>query len=201
MDERKLRPGQTFDNSVSIRSYDDLGGSLDHLGSSGKKVLADPAWTNVKLTQRLAAAGAQIIEDSEPCILAKAVKNETELQGARNGPDPRRRRRHPLPRLAGRLRSTAVTSSPSSTPPPPSKPNAERTRSIAAPASTPSPPQARTPPSPTTGSPKSPTAPSNAAASTSWTAAANTPTPPPTSRERSHRRAHRRDAPPFHLGS
>ena len=46
-------------------------------------MLADPAWTNVKLTKRLAAAGAKIIEDAEPCILAKAVKNETELQGAR----------------------------------------------------------------------------------------------------------------------
>ena len=84
LDERKLRPGQTFDNSVSIRSYDDLGSSLDHLGSSGKKVLADPAWTNVKLTKRLTAAGARLIEEAEPCILAKAVKNETELEGARN---------------------------------------------------------------------------------------------------------------------
>lgn len=84
LDERKLRPGQTFDNTVSIRSYDDLVHSLDHLGSSGKKVLADPAWTNVKLTQRLAAAGARIIEDAEPCILAKAIKNETELEGASN---------------------------------------------------------------------------------------------------------------------
>ncbi|MGI9505452.1 MAG: aminopeptidase family protein P, partial [Geminicoccaceae bacterium] len=84
LDERKLRPGQTFGNDVSHRSYDDLVHSLDHLGSSGKKVLADPAWTNVKLTKRLKGAGAQIIEDSEPCILAKAVKNEIELQGARN---------------------------------------------------------------------------------------------------------------------
>ena len=84
LDERKLRPGQTFGNEVSHRSIQDLGDSLDHLGSSGKKVLADPAWTNVNLTQRLKAAGARIIEDSEPCILAKAVKNETELQGARN---------------------------------------------------------------------------------------------------------------------
>ena len=84
LDERKLRPSQAFGNTISIRSYDDLGHSLDHLGSSGKKVLADPAWTNVKLTKRLRGAGAQIIEDSEPCILAKAVKNETELQGARS---------------------------------------------------------------------------------------------------------------------
>ncbi|MEZ5930702.1 MAG: M24 family metallopeptidase [Alphaproteobacteria bacterium] len=84
LDERKLRPGQNLGNGVSIQSCDDLVGSLDHLGSSGKKVLADTAWTNVKLTRRLAAAGARLVEDSEPCILAKAIKNETELQGARN---------------------------------------------------------------------------------------------------------------------
>ena len=84
LDQRKLKPGQTFGNDVSHRAIQALSGSLDHLGAAGKKVLADPAWTNVKLTQQLKAAGAQIIEDAEPCILAKAVKNETELQGARD---------------------------------------------------------------------------------------------------------------------
>lgn len=84
LDKRKLRPNQTFDNNISVRSYHDLGQSLDHLGASGKRVLADPAWTNVALTERLRHAGAQLIEEAEPCILAKAVKNETELQGARN---------------------------------------------------------------------------------------------------------------------
>ena len=84
LDERKLKPGQRLGNGVSIQSYDNLGQRLDHLGMSGKRVLADPAWTNVKLTQRLRGAGARIIEDAEPCILAKAIKNKTELQGARN---------------------------------------------------------------------------------------------------------------------
>jgi len=84
LDERKLRPGQTFGNEISSRSIQSLVESLDHLGSSHQKVLTDPAWTNVKLTKRLVAAGAKIIEDSEPCILAKAIKNKTELQGARN---------------------------------------------------------------------------------------------------------------------
>lgn len=83
LDERKLKPGQTFGNDVAPRPIRHLGESLDHLGASGKRVLADPAWTNVQLTKRLTAAGARIIEDSEPCILAKAVKNETELDGAR----------------------------------------------------------------------------------------------------------------------
>ncbi|MDH3664155.1 MAG: aminopeptidase P family protein, partial [Alphaproteobacteria bacterium] len=84
LDERKLKPGQTFGNEVSHRSIEELGDSLDHLGQQKHAVLADPAWTNVKLTQRLRGAGAKLIEDSEPCILAKAIKNQTELDGARN---------------------------------------------------------------------------------------------------------------------
>ena len=84
LDERKLKPGQNLGNGVSIQSIDDVVRSLDHLGSSAKRVLADPAWTNVALTRRLAAAGATIVEDAEPCILAKAIKNETELNGARD---------------------------------------------------------------------------------------------------------------------
>ncbi|MGI9435647.1 MAG: aminopeptidase P family N-terminal domain-containing protein, partial [Geminicoccaceae bacterium] len=84
LDQRKLRPGQTLGNAVSLQSFQDLGYSLDHLGSSGKSVLADPAWTNVALTERLVAAGARIVEESEPCILAKAIKNPVELEGARN---------------------------------------------------------------------------------------------------------------------
>ena len=84
LDERKLEPGQNLGNGVSIQAIQDFDKALDYLGKQKKAVLADPAWTNVKLTKRLAAAGARIVEDSEPCILAKAVKNETELQGARN---------------------------------------------------------------------------------------------------------------------
>ncbi|MGI9417489.1 MAG: aminopeptidase P family protein [Geminicoccaceae bacterium] len=84
LDERKLKPGQNLGNGVSIQHIEEFDKALDYLGKQKKTVLADPAWTNVKLTKRLTAAGARIIEDVEPCILAKAVKNETELQGARN---------------------------------------------------------------------------------------------------------------------
>ena len=83
LDERKLRPGQNLGNGVSIQAIQDFDKALDYLGKQKKTVLADPAWTNVALTKRLTAAGARLIEDSEPCILAKAIKNETELEGAR----------------------------------------------------------------------------------------------------------------------
>ena len=84
LDKRKLKPGQTLGNGISIQSLHDLDDGLDQLGSSGKAVLADPAWTNVALTKCLTAAGARLIEADEPCILAKACKNPVELQGARN---------------------------------------------------------------------------------------------------------------------
>lgn len=84
LDERKLRPGQNLGNGVSIQAIQDFDKALDHLGKQKKTVLADPAWSNVKLARRLAAAGARLIEEPEPCILAKAIKNDTELQGARN---------------------------------------------------------------------------------------------------------------------
>ncbi len=84
LDKRKLRPGQTLGNAVSLQSILDLDHSLDHLGSSGARVLADPVWTNVALTERLTTAGARLVEADEPCILAKACKNAVELEGARN---------------------------------------------------------------------------------------------------------------------
>lgn len=84
LDKRKLRPGQNLGNAVSIQSQEDLGDSLDQLGKAKKPVLIDPAWTNVKLTQRLVAAGARLIEGDEPCILAKACKNPIEIEGACN---------------------------------------------------------------------------------------------------------------------
>jgi Xaa-Pro aminopeptidase len=84
LDERKLRPDQNLGNGVSIQEIKDFDKALDHLGKRKKTVLADPARTVVALTDRLKAAGAKIVEGDEPCILAKAIKNETELEGARN---------------------------------------------------------------------------------------------------------------------
>jgi Xaa-Pro aminopeptidase len=47
-------------------------------------VQVDPAITSVGVIERLAGAGARVIEADEPCILAKACKNPVELQGARD---------------------------------------------------------------------------------------------------------------------
>ncbi len=46
-----------------------------------RKILIDPARTPQNLATVLTDAGAELIEAPDPCILAKAIKNETELRG------------------------------------------------------------------------------------------------------------------------
>ncbi len=84
LDKRKLRPGQNLGNGIAVQSFQTLQVRLDEIGDQEQAVLADPAWTNVALTERLTAAGARLVEADEPCILAKACKNLVELEGARN---------------------------------------------------------------------------------------------------------------------
>ncbi|MFD2179210.1 aminopeptidase P family protein [Veronia pacifica] len=50
---------------------------------SGRKVLVDPATSNAWVSQTLTAAGATIIHGSDPCLLIKAAKNDTEAAGIR----------------------------------------------------------------------------------------------------------------------
>ncbi len=83
LDQRKLRPGQHLGNGVSLQPMDGLEGALDRLGETAQAVLIDPDWTNIALTERLTEAGAKLIEGTEPCILAKACKNDVEIEGAR----------------------------------------------------------------------------------------------------------------------
>ncbi|WP_439534396.1 aminopeptidase P family protein [Polymorphobacter sp.] len=55
-----------------------------HLASlAGRRVVADPAGAVAAIFQALETAGATIIEARDPCILAKAIKNPTEIAGSR----------------------------------------------------------------------------------------------------------------------
>jgi Xaa-Pro aminopeptidase len=83
VDERKLAPGQSLGNGVSIQPIAAFAAGLEHLGKQGRRVLVDPASTSVGVTDRLGAAGALLIEADEPCVLPKACKNPTEIEGAR----------------------------------------------------------------------------------------------------------------------
>jgi Xaa-Pro aminopeptidase len=82
IDRRKLRPGQQFGNGVAIQPIDRFEASLEALGD-GRKVLLDPAWSNVRIAERLEQAGAVLVSGDEPCIMAKAQKNPVEIEGAR----------------------------------------------------------------------------------------------------------------------
>lgn len=83
IDQRKLRPGLDLGNGVSVQPIAGFERALDALGRQGRAVQVDPAITSVGVLERLAAAGARVIEAEEPCILAKACKNPVELAGSR----------------------------------------------------------------------------------------------------------------------
>ncbi len=70
-------------NEVTIHDPGELGPVLDELGLAWKTVLADPGTAASWIFQRLRAAGATILERSDPCQLPKACKNSVELAGAR----------------------------------------------------------------------------------------------------------------------
>ncbi len=59
----------------------DFGPALDALGRRKSAVLIDPAGVPDWVASRLKAAGARPVHGTDPCAMAKAVKNETELNG------------------------------------------------------------------------------------------------------------------------
>ena len=82
IDPRKLPDG--LGNTVVVRPIGAFGDGLDDIGRLGLSVLADPAQVSFGVIERLRAAGARIVEEADPCVLAKACKNPVELDGARS---------------------------------------------------------------------------------------------------------------------
>jgi Xaa-Pro aminopeptidase len=72
----------SFGNAVSVRPPGELAAALDAL--AGKRVRVDPAASPVWFSQRLRAAGADVVAESDPCTLPKARKNAAERQGMRS---------------------------------------------------------------------------------------------------------------------
>jgi Xaa-Pro aminopeptidase len=83
LDDRKIGDGLEahLGNQVTLRTPDQFGPALDDL--SGARVRVDPGLTAAWVFQRLDAAGADIVRAADPCQLPKAIKNDTELAGAR----------------------------------------------------------------------------------------------------------------------
>lgn len=85
IDRRKLTEAalRHLGNRVSLHQPEMLGMVLDRLGGSGGAVMLDPSTAPHWIASRLQAAGARLIEDSDPTLLPKACKNEVEIAGTR----------------------------------------------------------------------------------------------------------------------
>ncbi len=85
IDRRKLAPGleRHLGNGVTVAPPERLGRALDELAAEGGRVQVDPASAASWVVDRLEAAGAKIHRAADPCLLPKACKNVTELDGTR----------------------------------------------------------------------------------------------------------------------
>lgn len=80
VDPRKVPEDLGLDNTVAVEPAEALLPALD--GLAGTHVLADPQETHLGFLERLAAAGARLVQADNPVLVAKAVKNEAEIRGA-----------------------------------------------------------------------------------------------------------------------
>ncbi|MDB5395719.1 MAG: X-Pro aminopeptidase [Rhodospirillales bacterium] len=85
VDERKLSPETRahLGNAVTTAAPDLFGPTLDRLAKMEKAVRFDPQNTPAWVADRLNAAGAKLSPGLDPCQLPKAIKNEAEIEGAR----------------------------------------------------------------------------------------------------------------------
>ena len=85
VDKKKL-PKAFFDHvgeGVICKKKEDLEVHLVSLGENGSKISADPKTSNAWCQLTCLKAGADLSEGSDPTVLAKAMKNPTELAGIR----------------------------------------------------------------------------------------------------------------------
>lgn len=83
VDEAKIGDNirQALVEIADIRTPAELANMLDSLGAQKAKVTLDPARSSQWFVNRLAGAGAEIIEAQDPCLLPKAKKNAAEIAG------------------------------------------------------------------------------------------------------------------------
>jgi len=68
---------------VDIAEPAALEAKLKQVSRGRAKIRLDPETAPVRFAQMLKAAGAKFVAGSDPCVLPKAIKNETEIAGAR----------------------------------------------------------------------------------------------------------------------
>ncbi len=86
MDRRKFTPGLEahLGNRVAVSPPEAFAKALDRLGQAKARVLIDPLTAPSWAFDRLRAAGAEIVEGDDPCMLPKSKKNEVELAGTKS---------------------------------------------------------------------------------------------------------------------
>ncbi|MAH84813.1 MAG: X-Pro aminopeptidase [Rhodospirillaceae bacterium TMED8] len=73
-----------LDSDIKVHPPSALSKTIDHLGECKKVVRADPASAAEWIHERLHTAGATLSQLVDPCQLAKARKNSTQISGMRN---------------------------------------------------------------------------------------------------------------------
>lgn len=81
VDAPKITAAVQLPDGVVVRDPDAFEDSLSAL--AGQRVLLDPVTAPVRLFQLLDSVQAQIVRAPDPCLLAKACKNDVELSGSR----------------------------------------------------------------------------------------------------------------------
>ncbi|MEP3427198.1 MAG: aminopeptidase P family protein [Roseibium sp.] len=86
IDGRKLSNSVRSDLSdlTDIVEPSDFKAGLQALGKAGAPMMIDPALAGIGIAEAITDAGGTLVEAQEPVLLPKAVKNKTELQGARD---------------------------------------------------------------------------------------------------------------------
>jgi Xaa-Pro aminopeptidase len=85
IDGRKIGPQVLahLGNAITVRAPDSFLSALSALGARKARVRADPQTAAAAIFDTLEKAGAQISRGPDPCLLPKACKNATELEGMR----------------------------------------------------------------------------------------------------------------------
>jgi Xaa-Pro aminopeptidase len=85
IDGRKLSNSvrNALSDLTDLNEPGDFKSGLEAFGKAGAKVMIDPALAGIGIAEAITSAGGTLIEAQDPVLLPKAVKNETELKGAR----------------------------------------------------------------------------------------------------------------------
>lgn len=85
VDERKVNEGtrKHLGNLVSILPVRQFGSTLDELVARGKKIRIDPKSSPYWVKERIQSSSGIISPGEDPILIPKALKNKTELAGAR----------------------------------------------------------------------------------------------------------------------